>query len=171
MKRLTNYIFYASLIAATLWSCNKKETPYSDVPKITLLGNPGNNIHWQDSLARIVVRMGFEDGGGNLGVLPTLGDTSIVVTNLRYNVFDNVGNLDTYARYVMPFPELNESEHAKNGNIDGQLDIILNNFYHYPRVDSTHLDGKDTCYWRIYIQDALGNKSNIVEVGPIYIEP
>src|SRR5690606_25678543 len=131
----------------------------------------GNNIHWQDSLSRLVVKFGFEDGGGNLGILPTNGDTSIIVINLRNNVFDTIGNLDTFARYAMPFPELNSSEHEKNGNIEGKLDIILTNYYHYPRVDSTHLDGKDTCYWRIYIQDALGNKSNVVELGPIYIEP
>lgn len=172
MKRLTTYIILCSALILTAFSsCNKDNAPYAAAPKITRLNQPYNQIRWQDTTDKIYIPFGFEDGGGDLGILPTVMDTSIVVYNVRPNVVDSVATMDTFARYTMPFPQINEAEFKKNGNISGRLDVILNNFYHYPRLDSIHQDGKDTCYWHIYIQDASGNKSNIAIVGPIYMAP
>lgn len=172
MKRLTTYIILSSaLIITALSSCTKNDAPYAAAPKIIRLNEPNNQIRWQDTTDRIHIPFGFEDGGRDLGVIPTAIDTSIVVFNLRPNVINGQESLDTFARYTMPFPEINKSEFKKNGNLSGRLDVILNNFYHYPRLDPMHQDGKDTCYWHIYIQDASGNKSNIAVVGPIYMAP
>jgi len=153
-------------LVIVFFSCNKdSEQTYPNTPSLVLMQQNTDVITIADEESFLLLKFNFTDGDGDIGRLPTDEDTSFYVTATYLN--------DTAApiNYYFPFPQIGANSFQKNGGIAGAVDLYFENAYFFPRRDSAHLSGHDTLNLSIILEDIGGNRSEVINVGPIYIQP
>ncbi len=125
----------------------KKEEPLSEVPEITLL-NVGPQIikAYEDS---IYFSIAYKDGDGDLG------DTDPLAKNLF--IQDHRINLTYEYRIAELVPG------GASVGIQGQLNMAIAN------TVLTRNSEKESVYYRIWVTDRAGNRSNTLVIGPLQV--
>lgn len=161
MKRILFLLFISIIIWA---SCTKKAYNYYPVePQIYYKSLTPNAIDFNDTNAAVNITFTFNDGDGDLGYDETETAHNIYLKDSR-----DTTSADTTFGY--PFPYIADNMRPKNGSLQGNVVVTLQRPYFSPR-DSLHfaLHG-DTLFYKIYVQDKAGHKSNVITTDPIYIK-
>ena len=146
-------------------SCkDKDELSYPNTPDLVFLKQNQDVITYGEEDSYLLIQFNFSDGDGDLGRRVPEEDSSFIVEVVRVNDTTNT-------RYSFPFPQIGSNSYQKNGALAGSVELYFENAFFMPRMDSVHMTGYDTLSYKIYLQDEAGNRSQTVEVGPIYIEP
>lgn len=156
-------IIYISCLLAIL-GCRKDAKKLDDTPNLTFVSASSDQVYFQ-RLDSLYLSFLFEDGGNNLAYNEDGLDSTFVLLDKR------IGDDFFRAKYVLPMPYIPKKDRFGGGNLIGEVTLALNPFFHYPRMDTLHVNGRDTLYWHVYMQDMDGNKSDTVVIGPIYIMP
>lgn len=159
------YKFVVFIICTCIFiSCNKDKKQLDDKPSLTFMSASTDVIYFQ-RLDTLHLNFLFEDGGNNLGYAEDGIDSTFVILDQR------PGDEGFRARYTLPMPYIPKKDRTKSGNLVGDVSLSLMPAFHYPRMDTLHVNGRDTVYWHVYMQDMDGNASDTIVVGPIYIMP
>lgn len=160
MKR---HLFILAGIVIALASCRKKPGSYPPEPQIYYQGTLPNTIDLRDTVTKVSISLKFNDGDGDIGTDPEEQKKNIFIKDSR----------DTSASdftFSYPFPFIDQYMRPKDGGLEGFISINLGKEY-FSVVDSLHIAlRKDTARFTIYVEDDAGNKSNVVQSDPIYIE-
>ncbi|MBL7766648.1 MAG: hypothetical protein JNJ58_11170 [Chitinophagaceae bacterium] len=149
MQRLTIYIGIISLFTV-LSSCSKK-TKLANTPKISFqIMDPSKMSEGSDSTLHIYLNL--EDGDGDIG----FGTNNLFMKDSRDTIY-------------IPFmiPEVPDDYNPADG-VKGVLQIDYDGQFLLKRTDSLHLE-TDTLFWSIYMKDAAGNVSNVVETSKLVL--
>jgi len=153
------FLTLSALWVIGLFSCRKdSEKSFSDTPQITYKGISNSRINFFDTGVACNITLEFTDGDGNIG---RKEDSVITIQDFRSDTL--------YKSYQYPFPIIG-SEFRDHKWLEGTVRITLNTVFFTPRLDSLHLaEKKDTLYFKIYLKDEAGNRSNTVQTATIYM--
>lgn len=156
--RSLQFIFFVMMIMGLL-SCEKETDPqYPDEPQIYYNGISNTHKNIFDS-SNVIIRLGFNDGDGDLGNKEN--DSCITLTEYRSDTI--------YNSFPYGFPLIGK-DYRSHSWLEGSFTITLQPAYFIPRPDSLHTkEGKDTLYYKIYITDEAGHRSNEIQTDTIYI--
>lgn len=161
MKRILFLLLISVIIGA---SCGKK--PSNDFPvepQIYYNGLTPATIDASDTNAALQIKFSFNDGDGDLGY-----DQTQMVHNIYLKDSRDTSAADTTFGY--PFPYISDNMRPKNGSLQGNVVITLQRPY-FLISDSLHFAlGGDTMFYKIYVQDSAGHKSNVITTDKIYIK-
>ncbi len=160
MKALkyTLFLSIAMIIACT------KPPDYSDTPEIAFINFSKNTMQQGGGLEdKTVLTISFTDGDGDIGID---GEPSVFFKDLR-----DGSELLTAAAPVIP-------EQGVGNGISGEMYITVNTTCCIHPDPDLAPDGcgadfvgtgvfLDTLVYEVYIVDRAGNKSNVIETGPI----
>ena len=153
LKKLFTYFVSLVFMLTILSSCTDDET-YPITPEIKFKSlEKFTNTSQLDSL---VLTFSFTDGDGDIGSVPadpTTRDIFIKLFEMRNGVFEEAV-LNAPLEYRMPFLE----PRGNNKSIKG--DVRIN-------IDYNILQPNDTIFYRLYITDRAGHKSNEINTSTI----
>lgn len=160
MKR---QIFLLSGLILLLASCQKEPGSYPPEPQIYYQKVIPNVMNLGDTISKIGITIGFNDGDGDIGTDPQEEKKSIFIKDSR-----DTTSLDYSYRYAFPYIE--DYMRPKKGGLEGVITISLGKEY-FLITDSLNLAlRKDTLQFDIYVEDDAGHRSNTITTDPIYIE-
>lgn len=154
-------ILSLSAIILVFIACNKDDkTTYPDIPEITFSHLSNNVINFSDTASFVDVNFSLIDGDKDIGV--SLIDTAIKIDEYRSDTL--------YRQYQIGMP-LIPSDYLTKKYLDAKVRFILPGVAFTPRLDQVHINSRrDTFYLKFWVTDEAGNKSNIEQTPPIYIQ-
>lgn len=148
MKRFV--IIAAAMFAMLPYGCKKKGTA-SPVPSITFVGMNTQEVRSGSIEDTIYVQLGLVDGDADLK------------GSFMY-VIDNRDSSET----SLGFPDFEGVTLPENEIAQGNIYVQLPAAFMLARTDTAHIE-RDTVIYKMYMRDGSGNKSNEVELLPIYL--
>lgn len=161
--KILKYTFFLSI---TMIIACTKPPDYSDTPEIAFINFSKNTMQQGEGFEdETILTISFTDGDGDIGID---GEPSVFFKDLRTG-FD----LLTAAAPVIP-------EQGVGNGISGEMYITVNTTCCiHPDPDLAE-DGcgadfegtgvfTDTLIYEVYIEDRAGNKSNVIQTGPIIL--
>lgn len=140
------YFLYICALSFFLLSC-EKEVPVNDVPEISMVNyGPKEIKEFEDPL---YFKINYKDGNGDLG--ENAPDVyNLILTDKRIGT-----------QYKFRIQELVPNDESVP--IKGELEFTI------PTVFITDYSLEQNVSYEIFVKDRAGNKSNVINVGPILI--
>jgi hypothetical protein len=144
------------IFLATFSSC-KKEL-YSTIPTIEQLKISKQTLRSNDPKDSLLISFYVYDGDADLGVDKNSGSYDIYMDESR-----TLQNLRFY------FPEINGAIPGAGKGIEGLCNVYITG--KQLKIDSSVVPkSADTLYFKVYVVDKAGHKSNTLFTDPIYLK-
>ncbi len=156
MRHLSySLIFCLFLVGA----CNKQPGEFPPEPQIYYQSTKPNLIDLMGEQEAVNIIFSFTDGDGNIANDASEVEPAIFIRRTR----------DTLAEpFPFPMPYIPQNIRPENGGVEGR--VVINLGKEYFSLDSLHAAlGGDTLTFDIYIQDELGNRSNVITTDSVVV--
>jgi hypothetical protein len=155
---MKNIFFIAAVIA--LFSACTAAPDFSLVPEINFISMSRNTMK-QSKFPTDSIRVvfGFKDGDGDINIKDT---ANVFIFDKRQNALQE--------QYVVPMiPKI-----GSNKGVSGEITVTIHTTCCLPPngkpCEKLSDFPKDSLVYQIYMKDKAGNKSNVIETKPIFIE-